>query len=71
MIKNNQKIKLVDMLVEKNILNSKKEAVRLIQQGAVSMNQSRIDDTFAVISPEDGDWIKIGKRRYYKFRIQS
>ncbi|MEW6534224.1 MAG: tyrosine--tRNA ligase [Candidatus Auribacterota bacterium] len=43
---------------------STSEARRLVQQGAVSCNDTKITDAHAEITPEKGMVIKVGKRRF-------
>lgn len=58
--------KLIDWIVEKNILSSKKEMTRLIQQGAVSLNGEKITDSTTILSIQNDDILKIGKRKFFK-----
>ncbi len=58
--------KLIDWIVEKNILSSKKEMTRLIQQGAVSLNGEKITDSGTILSIQNDDILKIGKRKFFK-----
>ncbi|MCY0864984.1 MAG: tyrosine--tRNA ligase [Sulfobacillus sp.] len=45
---------------------SRQEARRLLQQGAVLLNGERLD-MMQEVSVEPGSWIKVGKRRYFRF----
>jgi tyrosyl-tRNA synthetase len=55
---------LRDILVETNIAKSRSEATRLINQGAVEANGSKLDNPMAEIAPNTV--IKIGKKRFIK-----
>jgi len=52
------------MFVALNLAKSRSEALRLIQQGAVSIDGERIKVSFASI--KSGSIIKVGKRRFVK-----
>ena len=52
------------MLVAINLVKSRSEAIRLIQQGAVSIDGEKIEIPFAPI--KSGSIIKVGKRRFAK-----
>jgi tyrosyl-tRNA synthetase len=52
------------LLVESSLTNSRSEAVRLIKQGAVTIDGKKIDDFNEIVSR--GVIIKVGKRRYLK-----
>ena len=58
--------RLSDLLVNVGAVTSKKEFVRLVQQGAVSMDGHAITDSFFVMAAVDGAVIRVGKRRFYK-----
>jgi len=45
---------------------SRQEARRLLQEGAVLLNGERLD-MMQEVSVEPGSWIKVGKRRYFRF----
>ena len=59
-------MRLVDFLVQFEILSSKKEVRRLISQGAVSIDNDRISDEQYQFFPKVDQVIKIGKRRFYR-----
>jgi len=52
------------VLVAINLVKSRSEAIRLIQQGAVSIDGEKIEISFAPI--KSGSIIKVGKRRFAK-----
>jgi len=62
------KISVVDLLFENKVVSSKSEAKRLINQGGVRINGTKINDPFDKIEIEDGMVVQIGKRRFYKLR---
>ncbi len=57
---------IVNILYDSGILSSKGEARRMIKQGAVKLNEKKIDDIQATISPRREQILKIGKRRFLK-----
>ena len=63
-------IRLVKLLITLGLQASGSEAKRSIQQGAVRINTNRIDDPLAAVTPENGDIIQVGKRKFVKLIIQ-
>ncbi|NIM59109.1 MAG: tyrosine--tRNA ligase [Candidatus Aminicenantes bacterium] len=61
-------ISLMDLLIERNIFLSRKEAKRVIRQGGVSLDNQRVEDVaFKIDLSKKGDLIlKIGKRKFYR-----
>ena len=57
---------IVNVIFESGILQSKGEVRRMIKQGAVKLDDQRIDDIQATISPKAEQVIKVGKRRFLK-----
>ncbi|MBY9082318.1 tyrosine--tRNA ligase [Paenibacillus sp. HN-1] len=45
------------------------EAKRSIQQGAVKLNEEKLTDPNADITPQDGDIIQVGKRKFAKLTL--
>ena len=60
--------KLSKLLVDSKIFATNGEAKRLIQGGAVSVNGNKITAFDAIISLQEGDVIKAGKRNYIKIK---
>lgn len=54
---------ITDLLVELNIVSSKTEVRRLLQQGAISFNGNKIDDVEWKLTP---GVLKVGKRRFLR-----
>jgi tyrosyl-tRNA synthetase len=57
------------LLVDLGLQVSNGEARRSIQQGAVKINQVKIDDANADVTPADGDIIQVGKRKFAKIKL--
>ena len=53
----------VDLIVEAQLLTSKSEARRMVQQGAVKINDEKIEDINQEISITEKTLIKVGKRK--------
>jgi tyrosyl-tRNA synthetase len=69
LVTTSEETRLSDLIMSHNILPSRKEYQRLIQQGAISINESPLSDMQFQWIPESGDVIRIGKRRFYKITI--
>ena len=57
---------IVNVIFSSGLLKSKGEARRMIKQGAVKLNDKRIDDIQASIVPDGEQILKIGKRRFLR-----
>ena len=57
---------IVNVIFSSGLLKSKGEARRMIKQGAVKLDDKKIDDIQASISPGDEQILKVGKRRFLK-----
>lgn len=55
---------IVDLIVEIGFASSKNEARRLIQQGGVSIDEAKIEETDTTITPGNGGLLRVGKRRF-------
>ena len=56
--------RLQDYLVENHLAKSKRAAKRLIEQGAVDINNERVTDVSRIVQKDD--IIRVGKRRFIK-----
>ncbi|HNW59622.1 MAG TPA: tyrosine--tRNA ligase [bacterium] len=67
--------RLADLLVELGLLPSKGEAKRLIQGGGVTVNDQRVEDIQAALTPAqvvDGRIVlRLGKKRWYQLVISQ
>lgn len=66
-------IELIEILVNKGIFPSRGEAKRVIRQGGLYLDGHRIEDISRRLSSSDkGDHIlKVGKRKFFKLRLQD
>jgi len=62
-------IGLLNLMVEAGLAKSNGEARRLIKQGAVRINDEKINDERAQIMPEDGMILRSGKRGFAQIKI--
>ena len=58
--------RLVDLIASENIIASKKEISRLIQQGAISLNGEKVASISQEVTPNSDFMLKIGKRKFFK-----
>lgn len=63
---NSDTMKLVDILTSTNLSESKTNARKLIEQGAVSIDGKKITDVNLVTDIKHGMVIKVGKRKFLK-----
>jgi tyrosyl-tRNA synthetase len=56
-------------LVTLGLQQSTSEARRSIQQGAVKVNEQKIEDPNAVLPTFDGAIVQVGKRKIAKIRV--
>ena len=59
------KMKLVDLIYDSNLVNSKSEVKRLIIQGAIKIDDVKVDDINLTLEPKE-QVIKCGKRKFLK-----
>ena len=59
-------IKLVDLMAEQELASSKSQARRLIRQHGVSLDGDVVEDVNTVISPNQAQILRVGKRRFLK-----
>ena len=61
---------LVEQLVGAGVVASKNEARRLVDQGAIAVDGSRVSDPHATLARRDSAYlVKVGKRRFVKLQI--
>ncbi len=63
---------LTAVLAETGLASSKSEARRLVQQGAVSIDDERVSDPFHQVPMRDSAYLfKVGKRRFLEITLQE
>ena len=60
--------RLIDIMVSNKLVSSNGEAKRMIKQGAVKINDEKMDDGFMLIDPGSENILKVGKRRFLKIK---
>lgn len=63
-----EKKQLLDVLVEAHLVTSKSEARRLLEQGAVEVDNKKVVENIELF-PTDGTIIKAGKRKFVKLTV--
>lgn len=66
-IGNNKEINILDLIILVNFAPSKGEARRLVQQGGVTIDGEKINDSHQIIFLKSGMILKVGKRKFIKF----
>jgi len=65
----NGAIKLIKLLTLVGFSGSNGEAKRSIQQGSVKLNEEKQEDPNAEFTPQEGDIIQVGKRKFAKLTL--
>lgn len=63
--------KIVDLLLEIKLVNSKGEARRLIEQGGIKINEEAITDINLEVKIKEGLIIQRGKRQFVRIKVGS
>ena len=63
-----ESMRLIDIMVSNKLVSSNGEAKRMIKQGAVKINDEKMDDGFMLIDPGSENILKVGKRRFLKIK---
>lgn len=69
-VKPGDRTSIVELLVSTNLIISKSEAKRLVEQGGVELGGKKLTDPSEPITIADGDILKIGKRIIKRIKIQ-
>ncbi len=63
------RILILDLMRMANMCSSNSEGRRLIQGGAVSLDDVRVQDHSAEVEPRGGEILRVGKRRFARLRL--
>ncbi|GCL71251.1 MULTISPECIES: tyrosine--tRNA ligase [Paenibacillus] len=63
------KIRIAKLLVTLGLQSSNSEARRSVQQGAVKVNERKIVDPNEELTPEGGEIVQVGKRKFAKIKL--
>jgi len=66
----NQRLDLIATIVEACEVDSKGKARRLIAQGAVRVNDTRVEPEVEEVTVQDGDILRVGKKHSFKLKLQ-
>ncbi|MGA9115191.1 MAG: tyrosine--tRNA ligase [Bacteroidota bacterium] len=61
-------IQIIRLLTETGLASSRSEARRLVEQGGVNVDGTRVTDQDALVPVRDGMVLKVGKRRFLRIR---
>lgn len=64
-------ISLIKLLVQLGLQASNGEARRSIEQGAVRINELKLTDIHAQVTPQEGDIVQVGKRKFVRIRLTT
>lgn len=67
----NGTIRIIKLLTLLSLAGSNSEARRTVQQGAVRINAEKVEDANAVITPQNGDVLQVGKRKFVKLMVKA
>ncbi|KRE40522.1 tyrosine--tRNA ligase [Paenibacillus sp. Soil522] len=62
-------IRIVKLLTVLGLQPTSSEARRSVQQGAVRINEAKITDINAEVTPQNGDVLQVGKRKFVKIKL--
>lgn len=62
--------KIIDIITDSNMVASKKDAKRMVQQGAVSVDDEKIDNINMTIDLTEFRIFKVGKRKFMKIKAK-
>ena len=65
----NGQIRIVKLLTVLGLQPTSSEARRSVQQGAVRINEAKITDINAEVTPQNGDVLQVGKRKFVKIKL--
>lgn len=66
----NGEANIVNLAFDLGLAASKGEARRMVQQGAVKVNEEKVDDINQLVKLADGIVVQVGKRKFAKVKVQ-
>ncbi|MCQ6560384.1 tyrosine--tRNA ligase [Paenibacillus mendelii] len=63
------RIRIVKLLMVLGLQSSTSEAKRSVQQGAVKLNEEKLNDPISEVTPQTGDVLQVGKRKFVKLIV--
>jgi tyrosyl-tRNA synthetase len=64
------KVEIVKFLILNGIVSSNSEVKRLVQQGAIKVNQQKVANFKELVKINNGDILRIGKKKFFKIVIK-
>jgi len=64
------KVEIVKFLISNRIVSSNSEVKRLVQQGAIKVNQQKVANFKEPVKINNGDILRIGKKKFFKIVIK-
>jgi len=64
------KVEIVKFLISNGIVSSNSEVKRLVQQGAIKVNQQKVANFKELVKINNGDILRIGKKKFFKIVIK-
>ena len=65
----NSQLNLIDTIVAAGVVDSKSKARRLVAQGAVRVNDARVEPETEEISVQNDDILQVGKKHSFKLKV--
>ncbi|MFD2370870.1 tyrosine--tRNA ligase [Brevibacillus sp. GCM10020057] len=65
----NGEANIVNLAFDLKLVASKGDARRMVQQGAVKVNEEKVDDINRTVKLEDGMVVQVGKRKFAKVKL--
>ncbi len=65
----NGQANIVNLAFDLKLAESKGEARRMVQQGAVKVNEEKVDDINHAVALQDGMVVQVGKRKFAKVKL--
>jgi tyrosyl-tRNA synthetase len=66
----NGKVKIIDLIAQTGLTKSRSEARRLVEQGAVQVNEVQIDSFEAEVPFKEGSLVKVGKKLFAEVHLK-
>lgn len=67
-VNKDEEYQITDLLADSGLVESKSQARRLLSQGAIRLNQKKIEAE--TIKPSNGDVLQAGKRRFIQLKVK-
>lgn len=69
MLKSAKEISVTDLVLASQLVSSKAQAWRLIEQGGFSLNEKQKKNPREILSLKGGETVKIGKKSFFKIKV--